>query len=52
MSGRRVLLGGLLYQKWREAYGRNDPDVLVVKGTALSSERQNATSSRCACALC
>jgi len=23
---------GLLYQKWKEAYGRNDPDVLVVKG--------------------
>ena len=26
---------GLLYQKWRDAYGRNDPDVLVVKGTTL-----------------
>ena len=26
---------GLLYQKWREAYGRNNPDVLVVKGTTL-----------------
>jgi hypothetical protein len=27
--------GGLLYQKWRDAYGRNDPDILVVKGTTL-----------------
>jgi hypothetical protein len=26
---------GLLYQKWKDAYGRNDPDVLVVKGTTL-----------------
>ena len=26
---------GLLYQKWRDAYGRDDPDVLVVKGTTL-----------------
>ena len=26
---------GLLYQKWRDAYGRNDPDILVVKGTTL-----------------
>ena len=26
---------GLLYQKWRDAYGRSDPDVLVVKGTTL-----------------
>jgi hypothetical protein len=26
---------GLLYQKWRDAYGRNDHDVLVVKGTTL-----------------
>jgi hypothetical protein len=24
---------GLLYQKWRDAYGRDDPDVLVVRGT-------------------
>jgi hypothetical protein len=26
---------GLLYQKWRDAYGKNDPEVLVVKGTTL-----------------
>jgi hypothetical protein len=26
---------GLLYQKWKDAYGRNDPDILVVKGTTL-----------------
>jgi len=26
---------GLLYQKWRDAYGRSDPDVLVVRGTTL-----------------
>jgi hypothetical protein len=24
---------GLLYQRWKDAYGRNDPDVLVVKGS-------------------
>jgi hypothetical protein len=26
---------GLLYAKWKDAYGRNDPDVLVVRGTTL-----------------
>jgi hypothetical protein len=26
---------GLLYQKWKDAYGRNDPDVLVVRGSTL-----------------
>jgi hypothetical protein len=26
---------GLLYQKWKDHYGRNDEDVLVVKGTTL-----------------
>lgn len=26
---------GLLYAKWKEAYGRNDPDVLVVRGSTL-----------------
>ncbi len=26
---------GLLYQKWKDHYGRNDDDVLVVKGTTL-----------------
>jgi hypothetical protein len=25
---------GLLYEKWAEAYGKNDPDILVVKGTS------------------
>jgi hypothetical protein len=26
---------GLLYQRWRDAYGRDDPNILVVKGTTL-----------------
>jgi hypothetical protein len=26
---------GLLYQKWKDYYGRNDDDVLVVRGTTL-----------------
>ena len=26
---------GLLYAKWKDAYGRDDPDVLVVKGATL-----------------
>jgi hypothetical protein len=26
---------GLLYQKWKDHYGRNDDDVLVVRGTTL-----------------
>jgi hypothetical protein len=26
---------GLLYQKWKDHYGRNDPDVLVVRGSTL-----------------
>jgi hypothetical protein len=26
---------GLLYQKWKDFYGRNDDDVLVVRGTTL-----------------
>jgi hypothetical protein len=26
---------GLLYQKWKDAYGRNDPDTLVVRGSTL-----------------
>jgi hypothetical protein len=27
--------GGLLYQRWKEHYGRNDDDTLVVRGTTL-----------------
>jgi hypothetical protein len=30
-----VLLSGLLYQKWKEHYGKSDDDVLVVRGTTL-----------------
>ena len=26
---------GLLYQKWKDAYGRNDPNVLCVRGSTL-----------------
>ena len=26
---------GLLYQKWKDAYGKNDPDILVVRGSTL-----------------
>ena len=27
---------GLLYQKWKDAYGKNDPDVLVVRDTTTT----------------
>jgi hypothetical protein len=33
--GARAVAGGLLYQKWKDHFGKNDPDILVVRGTTL-----------------